>query len=72
MDANQAEVGVLEAEIAALKLVWEELLASAEDTAGVQYVRVLRLYGSAESLPGVPDHPADLSEGRNVGGKANL
>ncbi|XP_053776582.1 centromere protein P isoform X2 [Desmodus rotundus] len=36
MDANQAEVGVLEAEIAALKLVWEELLASAEDTAGVQ------------------------------------
>lgn len=68
----EAEVRVLEADIVALKLLWEELLAPAESNAGALYVAVVRSCGSAESLSGVPHLPEDISEGLNVGGNANL
>lgn len=50
MDAEQAEVRVLEAEVAALKRALEELPAPGEDTARVQYVALLRSRGAGGSV----------------------
>lgn len=50
MDAKQAEVRVLEAEVKALKRALEELPASGEDTARIQYVALLRPRGAGGSV----------------------
>lgn len=50
MDAEQAEVRVLEAEVQALKRALEELPAPAAATARVRYVVLLRPRGRAERV----------------------
>lgn len=70
MDAEQAEVRVLEAEVEALKRALEELPAPGEDTARVQYVALLRPRGRAEVSPlGCAHLPADVPQHRAWAGR---